>query len=184
NQSDHTATMYLPLGFETGSKTEAIITGIEFEENGVKKYSFKLTERSEIQEVLDDETKLSEYNNFAMEAIYFTYSDYYIYQDNYQPFVDRLLQMQENGLDMHTGQSADILNIRKNSKGTRSECRCELRVGEFLIDGEGNIIKEFNNNELTPGGPGNGAGTGGGGNGGGNGDGNTHTQGGGFDGLW
>lgn len=185
NQAGHTATMYLPLGFETGSKTEAIITGIEFEENGVKKYSFKLTERAEIQEVLDNESKLSKYNNFAMEAIYFIYSDYYIFQDNYQPFVDRLIQMQENGLDLHTGQSTDILNINKKTKGTRSECRCELRVGEFLIDGEGNIIKEFKNNGLTPGGPGNGAGTGGGGNGGGNGDGNNHTQGGGgFEGLW
>lgn len=93
NQTEKSSTFYLPLGFEYGNKTEAIISGIEYEQNGVRMYSFKLTERSEIQEVFSDESKLATYNNFAMEAIYFVYSDFYIFHANYEQFSSKIIEM-------------------------------------------------------------------------------------------
>src|SRR5690606_20270196 len=91
NGNEQTSTFYLPLGFETGTRTEALISALEYEQNGVKRYSFKLSQRKEIEEVFADTSKISKYNNFGMEVLFFVYNDYFTYQANYQGFADAFL---------------------------------------------------------------------------------------------
>src|SRR5690606_2632094 len=124
----------------------------------VKRYSFKLSQRKEIEEVFADTSKISKYNNFGMEVLFFVYNDYFTYQANYQGFADAFLSLHNSGVDLQGGSNANILHIKNKGRGSRSECMCELRTGLFLVDEDGNIIREYKDGELTPGGPGNGSG--------------------------
>jgi len=143
SSSSNVVTFYLPLGFLDGSQTEALITGVETTTGTSKKYTFKLSERAEIQAAVDDPAVFSQYNNYGMELLHFIHNDFYTYGNPTQIFAKDFADKYNNGIDMQAARNNTLLFNNGNNLQTRTTCDCDVMEVELWVDEDGNIVGQF-----------------------------------------